>query len=111
MNSTNSAVRKTRSGPSSFPFYWIVITSLKTPGQIAQGTTSLLPGHITWGNYASDLTKQNFIRPLASSAIVRLSATVLIIVACRFSTMSKARACRSWNWVVGVPGPTRGGKQ
>jgi ABC-type glycerol-3-phosphate transport system permease component len=65
---------------SLFPFYWIVVTSLKTPSQIAQGTTSLLPGHTTWGNYINDLTKQNFIRPLVNSAIVCLSATALTIV-------------------------------
>jgi ABC-type glycerol-3-phosphate transport system permease component len=65
---------------SLFPFYWIVITSLKTPAEIAHGTTSLLPGHITWGNYASDLTKQNFIRPLVNSAIVCLASTVLTII-------------------------------
>jgi len=65
---------------SLFPFYWIVVTSLKTPAEIAQGTTSLLPGHITWGNYVNDLTKQNFIRPLVNSAIVCLSATALTII-------------------------------
>ncbi len=65
---------------SLFPFYWIVITSLKTPAEIAAGTTSLLPGHITWSNYVSDFTQQNFIRPLANSAIVCLAATALTVV-------------------------------
>ena len=65
---------------SLFPFYWIVITSLKTPGEIAQGTTSLLPGHVTWGNYVSDFTQQNFVRPLVNSAIVCLAATALTVI-------------------------------
>lgn len=65
---------------SLFPFYWIVVTSLKTPGEIAKGTTSLLPGHVTWSNYASDLTQQNFIRPLGNSAIVCVSATILTVI-------------------------------
>lgn len=65
---------------SLFPFYWILITSLKTSGEIAAGTTSLLPGHITWSNYATDLTQQNFIRPLVNSAIVCLSATLLTVI-------------------------------
>jgi ABC-type glycerol-3-phosphate transport system permease component len=68
---------------SLFPFYWIVVTSLKNPAEIAQGTTSLLPGHVTWGNYVNDLTKQNFVRPLINSAIVCLSATALTVVRCR----------------------------
>ena len=65
---------------SLFPFYWIVITSLKTPAEIAQGTTSLLPGHVTWSNYISDFTQQNFVRPLVNSAVVCLSATALTVI-------------------------------
>jgi ABC-type glycerol-3-phosphate transport system permease component len=65
---------------SLFPFYWIVITSLKSDTQIAAGTTSLLPGRITWSNYADDLTKQDFVRPLVNSVIVAVSATVITIV-------------------------------
>ena len=65
---------------SLFPFYWILITSLKTAGEIAAGTTSLLPGHITWSSYVTDLTRQNFIRPLVNSAIVCLSATLVTVV-------------------------------
>jgi len=65
---------------SLFPFYWIVITSLKTNAQLAQGTSSLLPGHITWSNYSTDLTKEDFVRPLVNSAIVSLAATVITVV-------------------------------
>ncbi len=65
---------------SLFPFYWIVITSLKTGPEIAQGTSSLLPGRITWSNYANDFTKQNFVRPLVNSVIVCLSATALTVI-------------------------------
>jgi len=65
---------------SLFPFYWIVITSLKSNAVLAQGTTSLLPSKITFSNYANDLTKQDFVRPLLNSAIVCLSATALTVV-------------------------------
>jgi ABC-type glycerol-3-phosphate transport system permease component len=65
---------------SLFPFYWIVITSLKTPAEIAQGTTSLLPGHMTLSNYIDDFTQQDFIRPLINSVIVSVSTTVLTVV-------------------------------
>ncbi len=69
---------------SLFPFYWIVITSLKTQADIAKGTTSLLPGHISLGSYKVDFTQTsstgvNFGRALANSAIVALSATVLAV--------------------------------
>ncbi len=70
---------------SLFPFYWIVITSLKTQGDISKGTTSLLPGHVSFGSYKIDFTQTsstgvNFGRALANSAIVSLSATVIAVL-------------------------------
>jgi ABC-type glycerol-3-phosphate transport system permease component len=70
---------------SLFPFYWIVITSLKTQGEIANGTTSLLPGHISWGSYSADLTETSttglsFGRSLLNSAIVALATTAITVV-------------------------------
>ncbi len=65
---------------SLFPFYWIVITSLKTQAQLNQGTTSLLPGHVTWSNYTSVLSKEDFVRPLINSAIVSLSTTLITVI-------------------------------
>lgn len=65
---------------SLFPFYWIVITSLKTPAEIQQGTTSLLPGHVTFSNYVDDFTQQDFIRPLLNSILVSVCVTVISVV-------------------------------
>ncbi len=70
---------------SLFPFYWIVITSLKTQADLNQGTTSLLPGHISFGSYSFDLTQTsatgiNFGQSMLNSAIVALSATALTVV-------------------------------
>jgi ABC-type glycerol-3-phosphate transport system permease component len=70
---------------SLFPFYWIVITSLKTQDELTQGTTSLLPGHITFGSYSADLiqtstTGLNFGRSLLNSAIIALSTTAITVV-------------------------------
>jgi ABC-type glycerol-3-phosphate transport system permease component len=70
---------------SLFPFYWIIITSLKTSAEFAQGTTSLLPGRISFGSYSFDLTQTsatglNFGRSLLNSAIVALSATAITVV-------------------------------
>jgi ABC-type glycerol-3-phosphate transport system permease component len=73
---------------SLFPFYWIVITSLKTAADLAKGTTSLLPAHISLGSYKTDFTSSagtsagsvNFARTLLNSAIVALSATVIAVL-------------------------------
>jgi ABC-type glycerol-3-phosphate transport system permease component len=65
---------------SLFPFYWIVITSLKTPLEISQGTTSLLPGHVTFSNYVDDFTQNDFIRPLLNSVLVAGCTTIVTVV-------------------------------
>jgi len=65
---------------SLFPFYWIVDTSLKTPQAIAAGTTSLLPGHVTFSNYIDDFTQQDFIRPLLNSVLVAGCTTIVTVV-------------------------------
>ena len=70
---------------SLFPFYWIVITSLKTQGELNAGTTSLLPGHITFGSFSADLTETSatglsFGRSLLNSAIVALSTTLITVI-------------------------------
>src|ERR1700689_422142 len=65
---------------SLFPFYWIVITSLKSNAAMPQGTTSLFPSHVTFSNYVDDFTQQSFLRPLLNSAIVCLSTTVLTVI-------------------------------
>ena len=70
---------------SLFPFYWIVITSLKTQADLNQGTTSLLPGHLSFGSYSFDITQTsatgiNFGRAMLNSAIAALSATALTVV-------------------------------
>lgn len=64
---------------SLFPFYWIVITSLKTPQEVNAGTTSLLPGHITFSNYVDDFTQNDFIRPLLNSVLV-CGCTMIVTV-------------------------------
>jgi len=65
---------------SLFPFYWIVDTSLKTPQAINAGTTSLLPGHVTFSNYIDDFTQQDFIRPLLNSVLVAGCTTIVTVV-------------------------------
>ena len=66
---------------SLFPFYWIVITSLKTTAEYNQGTTSLLPpSHVTMRNYVDDFTQQDFIRALLNSVGVSLATTLLTVL-------------------------------
>jgi ABC-type glycerol-3-phosphate transport system permease component len=70
---------------SLFPFYWMIITSLRTNTDLSNGTTSLLPGHISFGSYSFDITQTyatgiNFGRTLLNSLIVALSTTAVTVV-------------------------------
>jgi ABC-type glycerol-3-phosphate transport system permease component len=81
---------------SLFPFYWMVITSLKTSADLSKGTTSLLPGHISFGSYTfdifrTDLTGINFGRSLLNSLLVALFATALTVVLSVFAGYALSR--------------------
>jgi ABC-type glycerol-3-phosphate transport system permease component len=65
---------------SLFPFYWIVRTSLETSAEFSNGTTSLLPSHLTFSNYTQAFTQADFARPLLNSAIVALATTAISVV-------------------------------
>jgi ABC-type glycerol-3-phosphate transport system permease component len=70
---------------SLFPFYWMIITSLKTSADLSKGTTSLLPGHISFGSYKFDIaetskTGVNFGQALLNSLIVAVSTTAVTVV-------------------------------
>jgi ABC-type glycerol-3-phosphate transport system permease component len=76
---------------SLFPFYWIVDTSLKTPQEIDAGTTSLLPGHVTFTNYVDDFTQQDFIRPLLNSVLVAGCTTIVTVILAALAGYALAR--------------------
>ena len=82
---------------SLFPFYWMVITSLKTSAELSKGTTSLLPpGHISFGSYKFDIaetdkTGVNFGQALLNSLIVALSTTLLTLVLSVFAGYALSR--------------------
>ncbi|HET6875240.1 MAG TPA: carbohydrate ABC transporter permease [Acidimicrobiales bacterium] len=65
---------------SLFPFFWIVVTSLKGSQELSQGTHGLLPAHATLSAYRAVMTGSGFLRPLANSAIVSVAATVVSVV-------------------------------
>jgi len=64
---------------SLFPFYWILITSLKTPAEINKGTTGLLPHSVTFSNYTSVLNQPDFLRQLLNSVLVAVAVTLVSV--------------------------------
>jgi trehalose/maltose transport system permease protein len=58
-----------------FPFYWAIVSSLKTPQQLF--TTDLIPPTPAWDNYAAVFREQPFGRNILNSVIVAVSTVVL----------------------------------
>jgi ABC-type glycerol-3-phosphate transport system permease component len=63
-----------------FPFYWILITSLKTDAEFNQGTQSLLPTAFHLDVYADLFARNNFLVPLVNSALVALCTTLISLL-------------------------------
>lgn len=64
---------------SLFPFYWMLITSLKSPDELSKGTTGLFLHHATFSGYTSIFSKYDFVRPLVNSAVVGLAVTAVSV--------------------------------
>jgi N,N'-diacetylchitobiose transport system permease protein len=64
-----------------FPTYWMFVTSLKTPGEILSPKYDLIPFSATFENFASALSKPNFLVYLSNSLIVTLGAVLCALIA------------------------------
>jgi ABC-type glycerol-3-phosphate transport system permease component len=76
---------------SLFPFYWIVITALKTNPEISAGTTGLFPAHLTWSSFSTIFSQGTFARSLINSVIVCGSTTILTVVIASLAGYGLAR--------------------
>lgn len=70
-----------------FPFYWTIITSLKTENQLMMTPATFMPRDpqsqevsISLQNYAAVFRNATFVRGILNSAIVALSVTLLALV-------------------------------
>lgn len=66
---------------SLFPFYWILITSLKSDTELIQGIHRLWPNDPTLASYTKLLVVGNFFVPLANSALVAGGSTAVSLFA------------------------------
>ncbi len=69
-----------------FPFYWALISSLKSESQLMMMPATFLPRNpetgelfLFWGNYSAVLANPVFLRGLVSSTVVALFTTVLAL--------------------------------
>jgi trehalose/maltose transport system permease protein len=63
-----------------FPFYWAIVSSLKTSNQLFATPVSYLPLTPQWSNYASIFTTQPFGRFLFNSLLVAGGTTLLSLL-------------------------------
>jgi ABC-type glycerol-3-phosphate transport system permease component len=64
-----------------FPFYWVLVTSLKTDSELSQGIHGLWASHPSLDSYSRLLGAGNFLVPLGNSALVAAGSTLIGLVA------------------------------
>ena len=74
-----------------FPFYWMIISSLKTTVEYRLPIPTLFPQDIMWSNYAEAFTAANLGRLFINTMIVGLVSTMLSLVITVLSAFAFAR--------------------
>lgn len=83
-----------------FPFYWMVMTSLKLPREIYR-VPSLWPEVFTWSNYDTLINKKDFLVNMKNSLIVASSVTIISLVISSFAAYSLVRFKYRFKGIVG----------
>ena len=74
-----------------FPFYWMIISSLKTLDEYRLSVPTFWPKMIMWGNYADAFTTANLGRLFYNTMIVGVISTLLSLVITVLSAFAFAR--------------------
>ena len=74
-----------------FPFYWMIISSLKTLAEYRQAVPTFWPRQIMWGNYAEAFTAANLGNLFLNTLYVGLISTILSLVITVLSAFAFAR--------------------
>ena len=74
-----------------FPFYWMIISSLKTLAEYRQPTPTFWPQTIVIGNYAEAFTTANLGQLFLNTAYVGIVSTLLSLVITVISAFAFAR--------------------
>ena len=74
-----------------FPFYWMIISSLKTLAEYRQPTPTFWPQTMMWSNYADAFTTANLGQLFLNTAYVGIVSTLLSLVITVLSAFAFAR--------------------
>ena len=75
------------------PFYWMLITSLKTTEEVRATTQTFWPQVVMWSNYSNALKKSTFDFPtyLMNTLIVGIASTIGTLITTIFAAFAFAR--------------------
>ncbi len=68
-----------------FPFYWALISALKTQRELIQTPATFWPENLTFINFRAVLSNDRFLRALLNSTIVSFSVTALSLIVGSFA--------------------------
>ena len=74
-----------------FPFYWMIISSLKSLSEYRLPVPTLFPKEIMWGNYVKAFSAANLGRLFINTVIVGVVSTILSLVITVLSAFAFAR--------------------
>ena len=74
-----------------FPFYWMIISSLKTLAEYRQAVPTFWPKQIIWSNYSEAFTTANLGNLFMNTAYVGIVSTLLSLVITVLSAFAFAR--------------------
>jgi multiple sugar transport system permease protein len=74
-----------------FPFYWMLVTSLKDRQEIYSGKLTLWPQNLTFSNYIDTFQNSNFPQYFMNSFIVSISSSILVLFVSILGGYSMAR--------------------
>jgi len=68
-----------------FPFYWALVSALKTQRELIQTPATLWPANVTFQNFRAVLGSETFLRALWNSTVVSVAVTVLSLAVGSFA--------------------------
>ncbi len=74
-----------------FPFYWMIITSLKGGAEIKRLVPTMWPEVMRWDNYASAFSRLNFGTLLRNTLVVGIISTIGTLITTIFAAFAFAR--------------------
>ncbi len=74
-----------------FPFYWMIISSLKSMSEYQMNVPTLFPKEIIWQNYLDAFTEASLINLFKNTVIVGIVSTIISLVITVLSAFAFAR--------------------